>query len=326
MKSTTLSLLALSVTLGSSAFAQQIVGYTSLGAYNRGGTFVNNAPNPVTNKIYASTSTAPAAISVISGSTHKVTASVTASANVEVLAVNSTTNTIYSLNQDQTISVIDGSVDQLIATIPSVSNDNCITNMVVDEPANKVALIDECNGTVYVLDGTSYALLSTISLSLQFAEGAAVNPVTHLLYITGDIDGAMAVVDLTSYTATTVSMSFAEPFGVAVDTTLNRIYIGDDVFEDIYVFDGATNTMLSSVAITYNALQLLVNQKTHILATSDDRQTLRFYHDFNLATDGQVSFGSKDSILFLSGNSNNNLFYTGVSPINALAFVQGPTH
>jgi DNA-binding beta-propeller fold protein YncE len=327
VKNTFLSLVALTATLVSPAFSQHIDGYTSLGTYNLRGTYVLNAPNPVTNKIYANSqsSTPTTTIDVISGTTHKITTSVTANAGVYVLAVNSATNSIYSLNVDGTVSVIDGSVDQVIATIPALTTDNCVNNMVIDDSANKLVLIDECNSTAYVLDGSSYALLATVNIILQYAATAAVNPVTHLLYITGDNDNAYAVVDLTAYTATKVSVG-GEPYGVAVDTTYNRIFIGDDVFDDLYVFDGATNTLLNTVPVTYNGYGFVVNQKTHILAVSDDYQTVYFYHDFNMSADGQVSFGPKHSILFLSGNSNNNLFYTGVSPINALAYVQGPTH
>jgi hypothetical protein len=328
VKNTFLSLVALTAVLVSPAFSQHIAGYTSLGPYNLHGTFVPNAPNPVTNKIYANSfsSTPTTTISVINGTTHTVTSSITASAGVLVLAVNSTTDTIYSLNVDGTVTLIDGSVDQVIATIPAVTNNNCLNNMVIDDSANKLVLIDECNSTAYVLDGSSFALLATVNIILQYGAAAAVNPVTHLLYITGDNDNAYAVVDLTAYTATKVSMNFDEPYAVAVDTTYNRIFIADDVFEDLYVFDGATNTLLNTVPVAYNGLGFAVNQKTHILAVSDNERTLYFYHDFNMSADGQVSFGSRQSILFLSGNSNKNLFYTGVSPTNALAYVVGPTH
>jgi DNA-binding beta-propeller fold protein YncE len=327
VKNTLLSLLALTLTLASPAFSQKIVGYTSLGTYNGEGTYVLNAPNPVTNKIYANSSTSLAyttTIDVISGTTHKIATTVTANAGVTVLAVNPTTDTIYSLNEDGTVTVIDGSVDQVVATIPAQTSDNCVNNMVIDDSANKLVLIDECSSTAYVLDGSSYSVLATVNIILQYAATAAVNPVTHLLYITGDNDNAYAVVDLTAYTATKVSVS-GYPYGVAVDTTYNRIYIGDDVNEILYEFNGAANTQVRTVALAYNAWGLAVNQKTHVLAADESNEGIYFFHDLNLAADGYVFWPSR-YIQNLSVNSTNNLFYIGVSPSNELAYVQGPTH
>jgi DNA-binding beta-propeller fold protein YncE len=327
MNKTVLSLLALTTALASPAFSQKIVGYTSLGTYSGHGSYVQNAPNPVTNKIYANSSTGLSytnTIDVISGTTHKITTSVTANAGVAVLAVNPTTNKIYSMNQDATITVIDGSVDQVVTTIPALTGDTCINNMVIDDSANKLVVLDECGLTAYVLDGSSYALLGTVAITLQYGSTAAVNPVTHLLYITGDNDHAYEVIDLTAYTATKVSVS-GYPYSVDVDTTYNRVYIGDDVNEDIYVFDGATNSSLSKTPLAYNAYGLAVNQKTHVLAAYEDNEAIYFFHDLNMTADGQVSFGPK-YIQFLSANSTNNLFYVGVNPSNELAYVQGPTH
>lgn len=329
MTRTFLSVVALSATLVSSAFSQHIAGYTSLGTFNLRGTYITNAANPVTNKIYVSDSTSSDIVSVISGTTHKVTTTITVGngeGTPATLAVNSTTNTIYVLNTDQTVSVIDGAVDQVIATIPPVTTDNCVINIVVDESANKVVLIDECSSTAYVLDGSSYSLLATVNFILQYGTTAAVNPITHLLYITGDNDHAYAVVDLTAYTASKISTG-DYPYGVAVDTTYNRIFIGDDVYEDVWEYNGATNTPIGSVSLgSYNAFGLAVNQNTHILAVGDEVAGVYFFRDLNLIADGQVNFSSNYAITSLSANSSNNLFYTGVSRINALAFIQGPMH
>lgn len=327
MKKTLLPLLALILALASPAFSQKVVGYTSLGTYNGAGTYVQNAPNPVTNKIYANSSTSlgyTTTIDVINGTTHKITTSVTANAGVAALVVNPTTNKIYSMNQDATITVIDGSVDQVVATIPALTTDTCINNLAIDDSANKLVVIDYCGLTVYVLDGSSYALLATVNIPLEYGSTVAVNPVTHLLYITGDNDHAYAAIDLTAYTATKVSVS-GNPYGVAVDTTYNRIYIGDDVSEILYEFNGTANTQVRTVALNYNAYGLAVNQKTHILAAYEDNESIYFFHDLNLTADGQISFGPK-YILNLSVNSTNNLFYVGVSPSNEVAYIQGPTH
>jgi hypothetical protein len=54
-------------------------------------------------------------------------------------------------------------------------------------------------------------------------------------------------------------------------------------------------------------------------------KTIYFYHGFTLASDGQVKFSYPESILWFSVNSANNLYYTGLLPLNSLAFIQEPT-
>ena len=328
MKRTLLSLLALTLALASPAFSQKIAGYTSLGSPDyAAGTYVLNAPNPVTNKIYANSFTDLAyttTIDVISGTTHKIITSLTANAGVAKLTVNATTNTIYSMNADGTVTVIDGSVDQVVATIPAPILNSCGFNLFLDDSANKLVIVDYCNAIAYVLDGSSYALLATINIPLQYPGTVAVNPVTHLLYMTGDYDHAFVVVDLTTYTQTKVSVR-GNPNGVAVDSTRNLVYIGDYGQNILYEFNGATNTIVGTAPLAAFAYEMAVNEKTHILAVLENNEGLYFFHDLNLVADGQVNFGPK-LIENLSVNSTNNLFYVGVNPINNLAYIQGPTH
>jgi len=131
-------------------------------------------------------------------------------------------------------------------------------------------------------------------------------------------------VDLTTYTQTKVSVR-GNPNGVAVDSTRNRVYIGDYGQNILYEVDGATNTIVGTATLAAFAYEMAVNEKTHILAVLENNEGPYFFHDLNLVADGQVNFGPK-LIENLSVNATNNLFYVGVNPINNLAYVQGPTH
>ena len=321
-----ISIFAISAIFITPAFSQHIVGYTSLGAVQTsGGNQISEAPNPVTNKIYVSNTTAPGTVMVVSGTTHTVTATIAVGSGSPLIRVNSTTNTIYALNGDQTISVIDGSVDQVIATIPPVTSDGCIVQMGVDEGANKLVVLDNCSKAAYVLDGSSYALLSTISVPVIYMLDAKVNPSTHLLYVCDDIDHLYIVADLTAATSTTVNLSTFWPQSIAIDPTLNRIYMADAVLTAVYVFDGATNTLLTTIKPSTDVFNVNVNTKNHVIAVNDGGRTISFFHGFGYSPDGSVSFSYPQETLWFSANSANNLYYIGLLPLNSLAYIQGPT-
>jgi len=320
------ALLALVLAFTTPAFSQHIVGFTSLGPTQTktNGNEIMEVPNPATNKIYVSDTLAPGTLIVVSGTTHTAS-SISFGSGVPIVTVNSTTNTIYALSGDQNIYVIDGSADQVIATIPPVVSDGCLENVVVDTSSNKLVVLDPCSKLGYVLDGSSYSLLGTVSMPVTFVFAAAVNPATHLLYVASDVDHEFVVADLSAYTSTTVTVPSAWPQSVAIDVTLNRIYMADDTLSSVYVFDGATNALLTTLKPGLDPFSVCVNQKNHVVSVSDGYQQIFFYHGFTLAADGVVKFSYPESILWFSVNSTNNLYYVGVLPLNSLAFIQGPT-
>jgi DNA-binding beta-propeller fold protein YncE len=215
-------------------------------------------------------------------------------------------------------------VDQVIATVPPVVSDNCLTGIAVDSAANKLAVLDPCSKSAYVLDGSTYQLLSTISVPLTYMIDYKVNPTTHLLYVVDDIDHEFVVADLTAGTSTTVNLSTLWPQSVAIDSSLNRIYMADNVLSSLYEFDGATNTLINTIKPPTDPFSVAVNQKTHEIVASDGFETMYFYHVHTFVLDGQVNFHNPQTILAFSVNSTTNHYYAGVFPTNVLAFIVGP--
>lgn len=319
--------LAIFAACSTPAFSQHIVGYTSLGPSltKTGDNEIIEVPNPATNKIYVSDTTASGELIVVSGTTHTVSSTVAVGSGTPTVTIDSTSDIIYALGGDQNIYVIDGSDDQVIATIPPVVSDGCLENVVVDSSANKLVVLDPCSKLGYVLDGSSYGLLGTVSMPLTFVFAAAVNPATHLLYVASDVDHEFVVANLTAYTSTTVAVSNAWPQSVAIDTTLNRVYMADDVLSSLYVFDGATNALLTTLKPGLDPFSVCVNQTNHVVSISDGAQRIYFYRGISLTADGVVKFSYPQGILWFSANSANNIYYVGLLPLNSLAFIQGPT-
>jgi DNA-binding beta-propeller fold protein YncE len=324
MKFKALLMFSLLAMLASPAFSQNIAGFTSLGAHQTsGGNQITAIPNPGTNKVYVSDTTAPGEIIVVNAATRSVSSTIPVGSGTSEIRVNSATNTIYAFN-GQDIYVIDGSVDQVVNTILPVTSDDCIGGIAVDSGLNLIVALDICSKTGYVLDASGN-LQTTVSIPLNYNVDYQINPITHLLYVVDDIDHEFVVANLTTSTSTTISVGSAWPQNIAIDTSLNRIYMDDAVLSSVYVFDGATNAMINSFQPPTDPFNVEVNSTNHVVAVSDGYQHIYFYHGFSLSADGDVKFSYPNSILWFSGNSTTNVWYTGVLPLNSLAFIAGPT-
>jgi DNA-binding beta-propeller fold protein YncE len=317
-----ISLFAIPAMLASPAFSQKIVGYATLGAPYTHGFNVWSTPNPRTNKIYVSDVASPGKIIVVNGATRTISSTITAGTYGSEIRVNSTTNKVYAFDGTN-IYVIDGSTDQIVATIPPVTNDGCVVAIALDTGLNQIVALDPCSKTGYVLDASGN-LLTTVSVPLGTMVDYQVNPTNHNLYVVDDIDHEFVVANLKTGTSTTVSVGNKWPQSVAIDTKLNVFYMADATLNQVYVFDGATNALINQFQPPSGPFVLDVNQKTHVIAISDGGQTVYFYHS-NLTPDGSVSFPTAKKITYISVNPATNRSYVGVMPRNALAFIAMPT-
>jgi DNA-binding beta-propeller fold protein YncE len=319
-----ISSLAVCAMLSSQAFSQHIVGTTSLGSHSTQGE-IFSTPNSATNKIYVTDTTAPGVVTVVDGATRSILTTITVGAGGSQVVADPTTNIMYAMSgQAQTISVIDGSTDTVIATIPPVVGDDCLVGIAIDTRANQLAVLDACTKLAYVLDGSSYALLSTVSVPLNNMVDYKVNPVTHLLYVVDSIDHEYVVANLTTSTSITINLSTFWPQSVAIDSTLNRVYMADNVLSSLYVFDGATNVLLATIKPPTDPFSVAVNQTNHEIAASDGFETIYFYYPASFALNGQVTLPSPLSILAFSVNSATNEYFVGAFPTNILVFIAGP--
>jgi DNA-binding beta-propeller fold protein YncE len=223
---------------------------------------VNQCPQPGVNSCDQN---APGTITVIDGAT-------LAAQNVTVgwapigVAVNSTTNTIYVINQissaslASTITVVNG-VNLSTQSIPAGVLG---TDIAVDSGTNKIYATNLCgndqscqsDGTVTVLDG---ATLTTQSVSTEFFPIAVgVNDVTHKIYVGNDCadsscsgESTATVIDgATLSTATVPICSVAQsPVDVEVNTVTNQVYLPCNAAQTgvggiVTNIDGATNNTI----------------------------------------------------------------------------------
>ena len=200
------------------------------------------AVNPVTDTIYVSTF--DNGMAVIDGATDTITATIPLP-EVAGLAVDTATNTVYASDlNDGTVIVIDGATDTVTDTLTGFE---APAGIAVDPGTGNLYVADRDTNLVTAIDTATNAVTGTINTGLAPLE-IAVNPVTQTVYVTV-AGGTMSVISESPF-AVTATLTFGRsPDAVAIDTSTNAIYVGDSGMDDLYVFDGSTNTQLATVGL-----------------------------------------------------------------------------
>lgn len=211
------------------------------------------AVNQTTNMVYvsalesASTANGYNTVTVIDGATNTVVKTIQAGGpDLNSLAVNSTTNTIYAVNGGTLINELSGNT-----VIP---------------------------GSVAVIDGATNTVKTTIALPL-YAGGIVVNPATSQAYVvlnTGAGNGeqfSVAIIDLATNTITdTISLGTNGMGSFTVDTTKNLAfgiggnYPGNGV---ITVVDLAAKSVKTTIQVGYNDNTFIYNKATGTIYVPD---------------------------------------------------------
>jgi YVTN family beta-propeller protein len=158
--------------------------------------------------------------------------------SVGAVAANAVTNLIYVVSNsgspsvDDTVSVIDGTSDTLIANIsvpvgayyPAV---DILTNRVYVASCNNFVNPSPC--FVTVIDGKNNTVITTIPVTTVlngFLAGITVNPVTCKLYVSDNTNQDIAIIDIHSNTVTgTINLPGATPWGLTINPLNNKLYV-----------------------------------------------------------------------------------------------------
>ena len=253
------------------------------------------AVNPVTNRVYVSNWGPPGTVSVINGASNTVVATIPVGPAARGIGVNSATNQVYvAVCCPGQLVVIDGSTNTIAGTFanpgaPIFAQDvdvNPATNLVYVTgsgthvfdptsntfvafiPASSVGIaVDDIANRLYVgydpisvIDGTTNAVVQTIP-NFTGAHGLDVNPYTNRLFVCEGDAAVCCVFDTLTGERLTIFYFGGGPRAVAVNRTLNRIYVGD--YGYLIAFDGLT---LAATYIPYPAylgwIDLGVNENT----------------------------------------------------------------
>jgi YVTN family beta-propeller protein len=237
--------------------------------------------NPATNKIYVPntcgtdpTCTYPysgGTVTVIDGVTNNPT-TVNVGIHPDALDVNSVTNKIYVANQcgddpncgSSSMTVIDGAT---LATTDVVIGGRDANTIAVNSVANKIYIPANCygnpscqgapDGTVSVVDGVTLAYTS-VGAGVS-PDSMAVNSVTNTIYVANECgsdrdpncpsNGTVTVIDGATLTFTNIEVG-KHPYGLALNSATNRIYVPNYYDDTVSVMDGTPLTALQFVPLT----------------------------------------------------------------------------
>jgi len=164
------------------------------------------------------------------------------------LAVDHATNRVYVSNQlDGTVSVIDGATNTVMATVKVGLYPNGIA---VNPRTNRIYVANLNSGTLSIINGEK---LTTSTLRLgQSPAKVAVNSSTNRVYVTlEEQEGSLAVVDGKKRKVIASVPLPPYPLSVAVDTSLNQIYVADFLCGcgQVSVIDGVTDETINTIAL-----------------------------------------------------------------------------
>jgi YVTN family beta-propeller protein len=237
--------------------------------------------NSITNKIYVANScgndptcTYPysgGTVTVIDGVTNNPT-TVDVGIHPDALDVNSVTNKIYVANQcgddpncgSSTMTVIDGAT---LATTDVAIGGRDANTIAVNSVANKIYIPANCygnpscqgapDGTVSVVDGVTLAYTS-VGAGVS-PDSMAVNSVANRIYVANECgsdrdpncpsNGTVTVIDGTTLTFTNISVGH-HPYGLALNSTTNRIYVPNYYDNTVSVMDGTPLVALQFVPLS----------------------------------------------------------------------------
>lgn len=309
--------------------------------------------NPTTNMAYVSDNNV-GTLTVVNGATNTATTLTTGEPNITGLAVNPTTNTIYALylgSQQSTLGgtvvtpggvvVIDGANNTVTTTIalPDLGSHiavNPVTNKIYVSTLSAIG--NGATVNVRVIDGATNTITASVSLPLLVGTLAvdSVSDVIYAIYSNPPGNGTLAAIDGATNTVTgTIQVGYNDNT-FALNGTTNSIYVPDAHGNQIYVIDGATLTITTTVPgttapVAVNASGLAVNPVTNLIYVT-------VYNNNTAAGAVQVMDGSTNTLTTnisvpptsgpfglgqLLANSVTNKIWMAASPV---VFIDGVTN
>jgi uncharacterized protein len=214
------------------------------------------AINPETNRIYVANS-GSGTVSVIDGSTDRVTATVQVGALPTVIAANPANNKVYIARTfSNSMPVIDGVSNTVTTLDPGIQADS----MAVNPTTNRLYLLSYESNNVTVVDGSN-ASLSKIPTAAHLW-GMALNWATNRVYAGNTGGSTLTIVDGAEQKSSLIAVGQI-PCAIAVDSTAGRIYVANYAGSSVTVLDASGNQVLATIETAAYPQAIAVNPSTH---------------------------------------------------------------
>ena len=221
--------------------------------------------DPTTNLLYVSTQQA-SVIYLLDGSSYTVAGTIglpcafSAGTGIDAgagagVGVDVATNTIYvSCPTSDALVTIDGNTNTVTSMIPLSSCTVDPFGVAVNPTLNRIYIADLKSNNVMVIDSTTDTMLACISAGVANGHvGLDVNPNTDMVYVADSGSGggnSLVVIDgVTNTVSSTIPSVGGFPYGVAVDSVRNTIYVTSQSGSRVSVINGATNSVVDMVPV-----------------------------------------------------------------------------
>ena len=195
------------------------------------------------------------------------------------IAVNTSTNTIYVANHDNTISVIDGANNSLIDVIDTVSSPRGIA---VNPVTNTVYVSNFEESTLSIIDGSKNIEMDTINVG-NSPRGVAVNPTTNTIFVTSTLDNTLSIIDGSQNSLVNIIEVSDSPRAIAVNPSTNTIFITHPFDDTLSIIDGSDYSLIDTISIEDGAFGVGVNHITntvYVVSCFNDVKTLSVIQNF----------------------------------------------
>lgn len=267
--------------------------------------------NAKTNMVYA---VSDSTIVVINGTNDKIAASIslgTSDPNSAALKVNPDINAIYEADSGSQMSggynylyVINGTDNTIIKQI-STNVDSFAINPVTNN-------FYTGSWSINVYDGATNTAVGGITTNF-YVWHMAFNANTNRLYAVGwynpdccSVAYVLGVVDTTTNTVMDKIPLGSQPFGVAVDSSANKVYVTSG--NTVSVFDGSTNTLIQNIQLDSTG-GVGVNPNTNMVYVANSmNNTVSVIQGGSSKTSTIPS--APQTLVVTAGNAQNSLSWT----------------
>jgi YVTN family beta-propeller protein len=253
-----------------------------------GSSLVGDAPaalceNATSDKVYCANSGSDN-ISVISGTTMNVIATLPAGDEPAGLCWNSGDNKIYCLNSgSDDITIIDGVTDTVITTVQvksmsfNYSSRPLKPHLVINSLNDKLYFPQESEREVRVFDDSSYDILVDVRLGTSpwaLAWNATSNKLYSInygrnsFYIGGG--GSISIIDGINFAPLTTLTAGSQPSGVVWNSTNNTVYCANRGSDNVSVIDGISDQIIDTIAVGGQPNAILWNANGNKIYTANN--------------------------------------------------------
>ena len=241
------------------------------------------------------------------------------SSNVNFFA--SAPNTIYVTNvKDNTVSVINGQTNTVVATIPVGSGPVTIG---VNPTTKMIYVVNNGDNTVSVINGQTNNVTAIISVGNE-PGGIGVNPTTDMIYVANVKDNTVSVINgQTNNVVSTIPVG-NEPYAIGVNPTTDMIYVVNVADNTVSVINGQTNNVVATIPAGNQPFEIGINPTTNMIYV--DNPYNNTISVINGQTNSVVSTITVGGPIGIGINPTTNMIYVANVADNTVSVINGQTN